>query len=122
MELNTIYMVSALLLFVALAVIRTTQMYMKAINSKNHFDTMLNDIETLLSIEDFHCRNNSEQTGVSMKNKMRKYVLTERQQSLSGKYTRSSIAKIREAEKANRTKFLEPIEKINIMKLIKLVK
>lgn len=122
MELNTIYMVSALLLFVALAVIRATQMYMKAINSKNHFDAMLNDIETLLSIEDFHCRNNSEQTGVSMKNKMRKYVLTERQQSLSGKYTRSSIAKIREAEKANRAKFLEPIEKINFMKLIKLVK
>jgi len=122
MELNTIYTVSALLLFVALAVIRATQMYMKAINAKKNFETMLSDIETLLSIEELHCRNNNEQAGVSMKNKMRKYVLTERQQSLSGKYTRSSIAKIREKEKASRKKFLTPIESINIIKLIKLVK
>jgi|TARA_Y100001973_G_C5145988_1_gene305439 hypothetical protein len=114
-------MVAIVLLIVALAIIRATQSYMKASKVSADFETMLNDIDTLLSIEELHCRNNSEQTGVSMKNKMRKYVLTERQQALSGKFTRSSIAKMREAEKARKAKFLDPIAKINLMKLLKLV-
>ncbi|MBD77419.1 MAG: hypothetical protein CL840_00595 [Crocinitomicaceae bacterium] len=121
MTINTVYMVAIVLLIVALAIIRATQSYMKASKVSADFETMLNDIDTLLSIEELHCRNNSEQTGVSMKNKMRKYVLTERQQALSGKFTRSSIAKMREAEKARKAKFLDPIAKINLMKLLKLV-
>ena len=121
MTINTLYMVAIGLLIVALAIIRATQSYMKASKVSADFETMLNDIDTLLSIEELHCRNNSEQTGVSMKNKMRKYVLTERQQALSGKFTRSSIGKLREAEKARKAKFLDPIAKINLMKLLKLV-
>lgn len=121
MTINTIYVVSVVLLIVALAIIRATQSYMRASKANADFETMLNDLDALLSIEELHCRHHSEQTGMSMKNKMRKYVLTERQQSLSGKYTRSSIAKMREAEKERKAKFLEPISKINLMKLLKLV-
>ena len=72
---------------------------------------LLEDAKYLLSVEEFHCRNNEEVHGESMKNRIRNYVKSETSNTWSGKFTASSINK--EIAKMNviQKKVIEPAEK-----------
>lgn len=118
---HTYLLGSAVVLVVSLAVIVAARKYRDATKTHKEIITMLDDLNCLLSIEELHVRNNEETHGKGMKNKIRLYVHTEHGLELSGKYTRSKIAKMREKEISRRKKWLDPVGKINLFKLLKVI-
>lgn len=78
----------------------------------------LTDIDFLLSLEDIHCRNNKEHSGVTYKNKFRKYVSVETGKKWSGNFTKSKISK--ELDKISKLEDLTIKPAISIQKTLTL--
>jgi len=59
----------------------------------NDFIILLEDMRTMISIEELHIREHTESIGESKKNTIRNFASIERGHSLSGKFSKSKIEK-----------------------------
>lgn len=111
-----------LALFVMLVFIHMTNKYIAAVGKRKDFLDMLNDLEYLLALEELHCREHSETTGMSKKNTMRQALKTERGLVWSGKFTNSTLAKLKEQEQRRYARWIAPLEKFNFLGIFKMLK